>query len=132
MFQEMLAMASGGGSVKSGTVPNTSAAGETVTINTGLSNINKFVLIATPVLSSYSLYRFAVNWESKDSSYYESTCAFGNGAYGGYAIIGNYPSESYGKYTWKIQSISGGTITLNTPNSNANYGACKDIRWYAE
>lgn len=122
-----------GGGCKFGNVDNTTSASQTVTINTGLSSITRFVLVATPTVSGYGDYRQVVVWNA-NNTYYNAAVIYTNGCYGAVGNIGSYPNASsgMGAYAWKIQSINGGTITLQTSSSNANYGACKDIHWYAE
>lgn len=116
-----------GGGCKSGTVNNTTAASQTVTINTGLSSITKFTLVATPSLSSYSDYRFVLTHDG-GNNYYNSAVIYTNGCYGQRGSVGSEANIR----AWKLESISGGTVVVKSPSSDSNYGACKDIHWYAE
>ena len=119
--------ASSGGGCKFGSIDNTTSASQTVTINTGLSSITRFTLVATPSLSTYSDYRYVLTYDG-GNNYYNSAVIYTTGCYGAKGNVGSEASV----YAWKFESISGGTVVVKSPSTNTNYGACKDIHWYAE
>ena len=103
---------SGGGSIKSGTIETTTA-GQELTIDTGLSSINRFSCIAyNPTYSSALLYHEII---------YDPTSYIGAGKF--YTATGHSNGNLYDdgimsigsaqtQRGWVITSISGGTITI--------------------
>lgn len=113
----------GGGNIKSGTTEATTTASQEITINTGLSQINKFVWFAKKTTAS-----------NLDMVVYDRNVGASNFTY---ASAGRYQGEynvafktSGNTYTTVMKSVSGGTVTL-IASSNVNYKVDAGY-WYAE
>ena len=120
-------MTSGGGgsSVKSGSTEATSRNNDIV-IPTGLTSITRFIWYANRSASATADY---INYVSYDSNIHPGAYDTGwnyTNAYGGTNVAINTNTSN----CTKIASISGGTVTLHTPN-NA-YGDVAAGRWFAE
>lgn len=112
--------AGGGGSnvaTGTGTYPNTN--NTDFVIDTGLSSISKFALIYGDNAARGCLgYDGASNKYSSGIGQYQSNIDVGSGG---------------GAYSCSVNSVSGGTITLNTNASQASYGyITESYTWYAE
>lgn len=107
------------------TESGTTSPNQTVTINTGLSSIKNFVLVSS-ITSSTDVYE--VFYSSDNSANYYSAMMRGTTTYGGlYAIGSGTPAVQ----AWKVASVSGGTIVLNSPN-HETHGIQDNISWTAE
>ena len=115
---------SGGSSVgwAEGTSNDTTSASETVTINTGLSSISKFVL------TSDGRDNYFVYYCSSNSSNYVTYMMRGNSLYGSVGVVGG---SAVAVQAWSIASINNGTVTLNAP-SNEGHAQMSNITWFAE
>ena len=118
-------MASGGGgsSIKSGTTEAASPS-ETITINTGLSTISKFVWMA---VTNNGTYRTMIAYDKNVSTTTCDCACIGLNAGShqkniGAAVVAQVPS---------LTSISGGTIVLTMASGNLA-GTVKAGYWYAE
>lgn len=127
----------GGGSAVSGdgfydnnnTYQTETADGQDMRIETGLSTVKRFILMANPKYSSYTTYKQVVEYDADvDSSNYGCCCIYGTAGYGGSPLAIGTQSNAF---AFRIMSISGGTVTLKAA-ANTYYGACNNIRWFAE
>ena len=123
MFAPMMAAASGGGSVKSGTTEAVAASG-TLTIDTGLSQINQFVWFAECAGQAGKLV-VMYDRNADSGKYTSSRIQTSQGTYNG--AIGASPTA----YLPSLYSLSGGTITIKTPTA-ANMGAASAGVWFAQ
>lgn len=113
----------GGGNIKSDTTEATTTANQEITINTGLSQINKFVWMAKKTTGSYlDIVVYDRDVDSSKFSY--ATAGRNQGEY-------NVAFKTSGNaYTTVMKSVSGGTVTL-IASTNVNYRVDAGY-WYAE
>ena len=128
MFQRAGTSSGGGGSIKSGTLDNITA-GSTVTISTGLSVVNRFVIamdwvrtgVSQPI--SVAVYDRATS----DNTYDVATGVNANSGYGGQnRPLGTAISASM---CFTINSVTGGDVSISIPST---YGYSSYCVWYAE
>ena len=144
MMQEMLAAGSGGGgggcvtgdtvNVSGSEVSSITTTSQQFTINTGLSTITRFVFMgrAYAYSSGEPKSRHIIAYDADVSTtYYMGAIINSANALGGIGTIGgSYPGSSSNN-SYKLGSISGGTVTI-TSASTASGAPCDNIHWYAE
>lgn len=120
MFAPMMA-SGGGGSVQSGsTAP--AAYGQTLEIDTGLSEINGFIMWRFN--TSYPQYQSALRYEKTDSTHFYSftSQAEGQGVYS--TFVSSADARKY-----MVKEVNGGKIKLFMPNTSSyNTGT---LYWWA-
>lgn len=121
---KMIPVGSGGGSnIKSGTSLATTTVNEEITIDTGLTQINKFVWMAKQTIGDY-LDMVVYNRDVDPSKFSYASTARYQGEY-------NVAFKTSGNaYTTTIKSVNGGTVTL-IASSNINSRVDAGY-WYAE
>ena len=126
MFAPMMAAASGGSNVKSGTTAPTTTASEEITIDTGLSQINRFVWFAINIVNGnpYGMHTVNYNRDINADKFSYAAC----GRFAGEQNVAYKTSAN--AYATTIKNISGGTVTLLTSN-NVSYKV-ETGYWYAE
>ena len=133
MIQEMLAMSVGGssdGNVKSGTAPDVTAASQDVRIDTGLSSVKKFSLFAKMTNYTYPAIQLLHYDDDVNAGKYDAVMVT-NTAY----AVGNSGTNvgtAVNTYTFKLDSIVGGTVNLVAASGGDIYAKCTDIQWFAE
>ena len=128
----------GGGTAKAGDTikingsetTETNAASQTFTVETGLSEVHHFMLMAKIKTSGYTAYRQVVTYDGVlFPNKYDSAVIYTTAGYGKCeATIG---TEANGR-SISLWSISGGTITLRTGSTGAEYSTCNDFYWFAD
>ena len=122
MFVEMNPSNGGGGSAKSGTT-NATAAGGTLTIDTGLSEVNQFVWFATQAANNKQC---IVTYDKDMGNYYTAAVpAVNQGNFK--RAIGSTPQSQVPVIT----SISGGTVVVSMATGSC-YGNCNAGYWFAQ
>lgn len=119
MFVEM--MASSGGGAASDTTPAMSAGG-IYEIDTGLSEVHRFVWFATTVSNNM---QNILTYDSTMGNYFVGCCPANFGGYFKRAIGPNAAAQT----SPGITSISGGKVSIQTATS---YGNVQQGYWYAE
>lgn len=135
-------LSSGGGGCVTGDTVNVNGSevssitttSQQFTINTGLSTITRFVFMGR----AYAYYsgdpksRQIIAYDADVSTtYYMGAIINKTNALGGVGTIGgSYPGSSSNN-SYKLDSISGGTVTI-TSSSVATGAPCDNIHWYAE
>lgn len=130
MFNEMMPMSqpSGGSGAVSGTCENTTSASEKVEIDTGLSAITRFSLMAK-ITNSNAYVHTLVYDADINSEKYTSIVVYPTSGYGNCNV--NIGTEAH-QYAFKLDSITNGKVTLYSPSGGSVYSACDHIRWFAE
>ena len=124
MFQEMMIGSSGGGIAGAyGTCTDVTGNAQTVTINTGLTNVKRFMLNCNGNSNGTTIVFVTYNESISQTNYKVSSLA-NNTVYD--KAIGTASGYAYGP---QIASINGGTITLKTGANNA--AAIKSAWWMA-
>lgn len=138
MFTEMMPMGGGGGdssfNAASGESDTITGASETITINTGLSEITRF--FAYFYCDAWNPNYFEYIFYDKDHSTtnYIGAVNYGSSNFGQLSVsLGSYPHASY---CMKMDAPSGGTVTITTATTGTTAGSYagvgKKIRWFAE
>lgn len=125
MFNEMMPMSIGGDSSKFQETKAVTGQNETITINTGLSSVKKF--IAYQFLTSWTPNYVQVLMYDADhaSDKYVGACIYPGSAYSNVnASLGTRAQT----YTASLD-ISGGTVTIVTQNTDDRY-AGKNLKWF--
>ncbi len=128
MYQRAGISSGGGGSIKSGTLKNITA-GSTVTISTGLSVVNRFVIVMDWVRTGVSnpISVAAYDRATSNSTYDVATGVNANSGNGGSnRPLGTAVSASM---SFTINSVTGGDVSITIPSS---YGSSSYCVWYAE
>ena len=107
----------------------TTSDGQDMRIETGLSTVKRFMLMARPSLSAFTSFKSVLEYDADvDSSNFGCCFIYNGGAYGSSPLtIGTGDNQ----YCCRMMSISGGTITLKSA-SRSDYGKFNNIRWFAE
>ena len=124
MFAQMMASSGGGSNIKSGTSPALTAAQQTITIDTGLSQINKFVWCAKVSGNPRMNYDFYDRDLGEDKFSYGVTAGY----QGQYNIAIPSPSSNI-VYGDQIVGINGGVVSIK---SGSTYGLADAGYWCAE
>ena len=114
----------GGGSIKTGTGTFSTINTES-TVNTGISNLSKFVLVLKPTGWSSTLCACLYDADVSTTKYTTLSTNDGSNAW---AYNGTFGTVGDDRLV-RIKSISNGDITLISPKSSNFLG---DYYWYAE
>ena len=120
----------GGGNAKSGTAPDVTAASQNVQIDTGLSSVKKFSLFAKMTNYTYPAIQLLHYDDDVNAGKYDAVMVT-NTAY----AVGNSGTNvgtAVNTYTFKLDSIVGGTVNLVAASGGDIYAKCTDIQWFAE
>ena len=120
----------GGGNVKSGTAPDVTAASQNVQIDTGLSSVKRFSLFAKMTNYTYPAIQLLHYDDDVNAGKYDAVMVT-NTAY----AVGNSGTNvgtAVNTYTFKLDSIVGGTVNLVAATGGDIYAKCTDIQWFAE
>ena len=120
----------GGGNVKSGTAPDVTAASQNVQIDTGLSSVKRFSLFAKMTNYTYPAIQLLHYDDDVNTGKYDAVMVT-NAAY----AVGNSGTNvgtAVNTYTFKLDSIVGGTVNLVAATGGDIYAKCTDIQWFAE
>lgn len=120
----------GGGNAKSGTAPDVTAASQNVQIDTGLSSVKKFSLFAKMTNYTYPAIQLLHYDDDVNAGKYDAVMVT-NTAY----AVGNSGTNvgtAVNTYTFKLDSIVGGTVNLVAATGGDIYAKCTDIQWFAE
>lgn len=133
MFNEMMAMGSGGGSGGNAvymddtqfTVPTTTST--EFTIDTGLSSISRFVFFGkfTDDTNSRQVVVYDARYSNKYATNYLTLHGAGGGSSYSWGSLGN--ANAYG-----IKDIQGGRVTLITPSQDTYYVKLENAFCFAE
>lgn len=118
----------GGGNVKSGTLDSITA-GSTVTISTGLSVVNRFVIVMDWVRTGVSqpISVAAYDRATSDNTYDVATGINANSGYGGQNRTFGVTVNASMCFT--INSVTDGDVSVSIPGT---YGSSSYCVWYAE
>lgn len=121
---------SGGGNVKSDTAPDVTAASQNVQIDTGLSQVKKFSLFAKMTNYTYPAIQLLHYDDDVNTGKYDAVMVTNTS----YAVgnSGVNVGTAANQYTFKLDSIVGGTVNLVAASGGDIYAKCTDVHWYAE
>ena len=138
MLQEMPVMSSGGGgsgAVSGNTIKingaeatATTTTSQEFTVDTGLSAVHHFELMAKTTANQY---RLVVCFDENNSGKYDTSTiyALAGGAFGNLQQSIGVAAYSRCISLW---SINNGIVTLKSPSEDTSWGICDSFYWFAD